>query len=83
MSQGKGRKEKKNVTGWSIEEMKEKPNIAVVKVVEHDKVEESKREAFRGRGVPLEWRMVRKNKEIQDMKVRREIAGQYFSVFKE
>ena len=33
MSKGKGvkgRKEKKKVPGWSIEEMKEKPNIAVV-----------------------------------------------------
>ena len=27
------------------------------------KVEESKREAFRGRGGPLEWRRVRKNKK--------------------
>ena len=97
-SQGKwvkGRKEKKKVPGWSIEEMKEKPNIAVVddteemgkwrgssqsemdlssknlagrmeeEVLEKKKFEESKREAFRGRGASLEWRRVRKSKKYR------------------
>ena len=98
MSQGrgvKGRKEMKKVPGWSFEEMKDKPNIAVVvdtekmrkwrgssqsemdpgwknmagrmeeEVLEKYKVEESKREAFRGRGAPLEWRRVRRNKKYR------------------
>ena len=80
------------VPGWSIEEMKEKPHIAVEEDTEEmrkwrglshsemdlcwknlaekleeevlDKcmVEEGKRGAFRGRGDPLEWMRVRKNK---------------------
>ena len=81
MSQGKvvkGFKEKKIVPGWSVEEMKEKPNIALKKtlknekmersekerngpVVDKYKVEEGKRDAFRGRGAPLKWRRVRRN----------------------
>ena len=32
-------------------------------VLDKYKVEESKREAFRGRGAPSEWRRVRKNKK--------------------
>ena len=32
-------------------------------VLDKYKVEEGKREAFRGRGDPLEWRRVRKNKK--------------------
>ena len=34
-------------------------------VLDKYKVEESKREAFRGRGPSLEWRRVRKNKEYR------------------
>ena len=33
----KGRKEKKKVPGWSVEEMKEKPNIAVLEDTEEMK----------------------------------------------
>ena len=98
MSQGKGvkgLKEKKKVPGWSFEEMKEIPNIAVVddteemrkwggfsqsemdlcwkklaermeeEVLGKYKVEESKREAFRGTGAPLKWRRVRKDKKYR------------------
>ena len=101
MSQGKGvkgLKEKKKVPGWSVEEMKEKPNIAVVEdteemrkwrglslsemdlcrknlaermkeeVLDKCKVEESKREAFRGGCAPLKWRTVRKNKKYRKRK---------------
>ena len=34
-------------------------------VLDKYKVEGSKREAFRGRGAPLEWRRVRKNKKYR------------------
>ena len=34
-------------------------------VLDKYKVEESKREAFRGKGPPLEWRRVRKNKKYR------------------
>ena len=86
MSQGKGvkgRKEKKKVPGWFMEEMKAKTNVPLVEdteetrkwsglsqsdmdqcsknlaeIIEEEvpdkyKVEESKREAFRGRGAPF------------------------------
>ena len=46
MSQGKGEKghkEKKKAPGWSIEEVKEKPNIAVVE----DTEEKRKLERFK------------------------------------
>ena len=110
----KGRKEKKKkVPGWSIEEMKEKTNIAVVedaeemrkwkglshsemdlcwknlagrmeeKVLEKYKVEESKREAFRGGGAPLEWRRVRKNKRYREKELERRLLGENFSLFRE
>ena len=98
MSQGKNgkdTKEKKNVPGWSIEEMKERPNIAVEEdteemkrwrspnqsemdpcwknlderveeeVLDKYKVEESKRGAFKGRGNPLGWKRVRRNKRYK------------------
>ena len=99
MSQGKNvkdTKEKKNVPGWSIEEMKERPNIAVEEdteemkrwrspnqsemdpcwknlaerveeeVLDKCKVEESKGGAFKGRGNPLEWKRVRRNKRYKN-----------------
>ena len=42
------------------------------------KVEESKREASRGRGALLEWRRVRKNKKYRTRKCEK-VAGQAFS----
>ena len=89
----KGFKEKRKVSGWSMEEMRETANIALEidteemrkwrglsqsemdqclknlagrmeeEVMGKDKVEESKKEAFRGRGAPLEWRRVRENEK--------------------
>ena len=98
MSQGKNGKDtkaKKNLPGRYIEEMKERPNIAVgedteemkrwrtlnqnemdpcwknlaerveEEVLDKYKVEESKRGAFKGRGNPLEWKRVRRNKRYK------------------
>ena len=42
------------------------------------KVEESKREACRGRGALLEWRRVRKKQEIQNKNVERRLLGKHF-----
>ena len=86
-------KEKKKVSGWSMEEMMEKPTIAVEEdtgemkrwrgmsqseidqswknlvermeeeVLDKYRVEESKKEAFRGGGAPLEWRRMRKRQK--------------------
>ena len=47
------------------------------------KVEESKREAFRGRGGPLEWRRVRKNKKYTIRKGVRRLLARIFSLFRE
>ena len=44
-------------------------------VLDKYKVEESKREAFRGSGVPLESRRRRKNKKKQNKKVVRRLLG--------
>ena len=44
-------------------------------VLDKYKVEESKREAFTGRGAPSEWRRVRKNKKYF-IKKWEKIAGQ-------
>ena len=98
MSHGKGLKgfkEKKKVSGRSVEEVREKPNTAVEEDTEEMRkwrglsqcemdlcwkilaermeeevlnmyeVEESKKEAFRGGGAPLEWRWVRKSKRYR------------------
>ena len=43
------------------------------------KVEESNKEAFKGRSAPLERRRVPKNKKLQNQKVEKKIAGQEFS----
>ena len=117
LSQGKGvkgPKEKKKVPGWSIDEIKEKPNIAVVEdteemrkwrglsqsekdrclknlaenfeeeVLDKYKVEESKREAFRGRGGPLGWRRVRKKKKQTEKSGERNVGQEIsFSLFEE
>ena len=91
----KNQDEKKKVPGWSIEEVKESPGIAVEEdteemkrwrslnqsemdlcwknlaermvevVLDKYKVEESKKGAFQGRGNPLEWRRVRRNKRYK------------------
>ena len=50
-------------------------------VLDKYKVEESKKEAFRGRGAPLELRRVRKSKKIQNKKVVKTLLGQNFSLF--
>ena len=44
-------------------------------VLDKYEVEESKREAFRGRGASLEWRRVRKKQEVQNEKVGRRLLG--------
>ena len=116
MSQGKGVKgfkEEKKVPRWSIEEMKEKPNIAVEEdteemtkwrglsqsemdqcwqnlaermeedVLDKYKVEEGKREASRGRGVPWKWRSVRKNKKYRVRKLGEDFWARIISLFRE
>ena len=40
----KGFKEKKIVPGWSVEEMKGKPNIAIKKTLKNEKMERSEPE---------------------------------------
>ena len=47
-------------------------------VMDKYKVEDGKREAFRCRGAPLEWRRVRKNKNTK-----RKCGEDYFSLFRE
>ena len=93
-----GTKEKKDVKGWSIEEMKDKPsssfeedteemrtwrslnqeeidqcwkNLEIrmeVEVLDKYKIEDSKREAYRGRGFPLEWTRVRRSRKYRTRK---------------
>ena len=110
MSQGKGVKgfkEKKMVPGWTVEEKKEKPNIAVEEdteemrkwrgvsqsevdqrwknlaermeeeVLDKYKIEERKREAFRGGGAPMDWRRVRKKRK---RKWREDCRARFFLV---
>ena len=113
-SQGKGvkgREEKKNVPGWSMEVMKEKPNIAVVEdteemrkwrglsqsdcwknlaermeeeVLDKYKVEDNKREAFRGGGAspPGTEEGAQKHK-IQQKKWREDCWARVFSLCRE
>ena len=79
----KSPKEKKKVPGWSIAEMRKWRGLSQSdkdqcwrnlaekmeeEVLDKYKVEEGKREAFRGRDHPLEWRRVRKNKKYQRRK---------------
>ena len=42
------------------------------------KVKDSKREAHRGRGAPLEWRRVRRSKKVQNKKVEGGLLGKNF-----
>ena len=44
-------------------------------VVDKCKIEESKREAFKDRGAPLEWRRVRKNKRNRIRRWKRRLLG--------
>ena len=46
-------------------------------------VEQSKRDAFRGRGASLEWRRVRNNKKYRIRKWREDCWTRIYSVFKE
>ena len=46
-----------------------------VEVLDKYKVEESKREAFKGRGAPLEWRRVRGSKKYRIKEWRRRLLG--------
>ena len=52
-------------------------------VLDKYKVEESKREAFRGSGDPLEWRRVRKNKKYGIRKWGEDCWAKIFSLFRE
>ena len=51
-------------------------------VLDKYKVEESMREAFRGRGAPLEWRRVRKNKKYRTRKWREDCRARIFFLFR-
>ena len=50
-------------------------------VLDKNKVEESKEEAFRGRGASLEWRRVRENKRYRIRKWREDCWARIFSLF--
>ena len=52
-------------------------------VLDKYKVEESKKEAFRGRGVPLERRRVRKSKKYRIRKCGEDCWARIFSLFRE
>ena len=53
-------------------------------VLDKFQVEESLREAFRGRSAPLEWeRRVRKNKKYRVRKWREDCWAKIFSMFRE
>ena len=116
MSQGKrmkGLDEKKKVSGWSMEEMKEDLSVAEKEDAEEVKmwrglsqdeidqswknlaermeeellnkyeVEESNKDAFKGRSAPLEWKRVRKNKKYITRKWRECCWARIFSLFRE
>ena len=52
-------------------------------VLDKYKVEESKREAFRGRGAPLEWRRVRRSKKYRIRKWGEDYWARIFALFRE
>ena len=52
-------------------------------VLDKHKVEDSKREAFRGRGAPLEWKRVRSNKKYRIRKWGEDCWARIFSLFRE
>ena len=52
-------------------------------VLDKYKVEESNKEAFRGRSAPLEWRRVRQNKKYRIRKWREDCWARVFSLFRE
>ena len=49
-------------------------------VLDKYKVDDSERQAYRGRGSVLEWRRARKKKELQHTKVERRLLGNNFRV---
>ena len=51
-------------------------------VLDKYKVEESKRGPFKGRGNPLEWRRVRRNKRYKIRKWRDDCWARFFSLFR-
>ena len=52
-------------------------------VLDKYKVEESKKGAFTGRGDPLEWKSVRRNKRFKIRKWREDCWARIFSLFRE
>ena len=52
-------------------------------ILDKFKIEDSKREAFRGRGAPLEWRLVRKSKKYRIRKWREDCWARIFALFGE
>ena len=74
MSQGekaRGTREKKNAKGWSTEDMKDKPRSF------------GKRDAYRGRGSPLEWRRVRRSRKYRIRKWGEDCWARIFALFRE
>ena len=52
-------------------------------VLDKNKVEDSKREAYRGRGSPLKWRRVRKRKKYRIRKWSEDCWARNFPLFRE
>ena len=52
-------------------------------VLDKYKVEDSKREAYKGRGAPLEWRRVRRSKKYGIRKWREDCWARIFALFRE
>ena len=52
-------------------------------VLDKDKVENSKRKAYRGRDAPLEWRRLRRSKKYRIRKRREECWARIFALFRE
>ena len=46
-------------------------------------MDDSKREAYRGRGAPLEWRLVRRSKKYRTRKWGEDCWARIFSLFRE
>ena len=52
-------------------------------VLDRDKIEDRKRDSFKGRGAPLEWRRVRKNEKHRTRKWREDCWARIFALFRE
>ena len=116
MAQGEkvtGAKVKKQVKGWSTEEMKDQScrhleedtkemrtwrslkreeidqcwkklaKKSEEEVLDKYRVEDSKREAYRGRGAPLEWRRVHRKQQEHSTKWRDDCWARIFALFRE